>query len=252
MVLALARSRDRNRPGAGEPRPAATTRPSRRKRSCSRWRGCTGRAGATGTAARSGRPCSSQDGRAGNDRPFRTAFVRPDRLRFQFTDTGLGERSTILRRVDGRRPRCAPGGTAAGCPKRRKSAGALGVAAAPSGGSSTRVPGLLLHAPSAKGPSSSPPSDIQDGSDRGVSCYRIRGKGQKTPYTLTQGTQTLTVQDESITLWIDRATLPSAQGRGPEHVRRPTTRRASQPTRPSSTSRSRPSSSPSAPGRKTP
>src|SRR3972149_6323635 len=31
-------------------------------------------------------------GRAGNDRPFRTAFVRPDRLRFQFTATGSGGR----------------------------------------------------------------------------------------------------------------------------------------------------------------
>ena len=148
-----------------------------------------------------------KDGRAGNDRPFRTAFVRPDRLRFQFTETGLGERSTayivwtegteVHSWWDGQ-----PGVRNAGTLQ-----AALGVAAAPSGGSSTRVPGLLLPRSIGEGPIVIAAERIQDGSDRGVSCYRIRGKSQRTPYTLTMGTQTLTVQDESITLWIDRATL---------------------------------------------
>jgi hypothetical protein len=148
-----------------------------------------------------------QDGRAGNDRPFRTAFVRPDRLRFQFTETGLGERSTTyVVWTEGSEVRSwwdgQPGVRDAGSLQ-----AALGVAAAPSGGSSTRVPGLLLPRSIGEGPVVIGAERIQDGSDRGVSCYRIKGKGQRTPYTITQGTQTLTVQDESITLWIDRATL---------------------------------------------
>jgi outer membrane lipoprotein-sorting protein len=148
-----------------------------------------------------------EDGRAGSDQPFRTAFVRPDRFRFQFTDKGLGERSTayivwtegteVHSWWDGQ-----PGVRNAGTLQ-----AALGVAAAPSVGSSTRVPGLLLPRSIGGGPIVIAAERIQDGSDRGVSCYRIRGKSQRTPYTITQGTQTLTVQDESITMWIDRATL---------------------------------------------
>jgi len=148
-----------------------------------------------------------KDGRAGNDRPFRTAFVRPDRLRFQFTETGLGERSTAyIVWTEGTEVRSwwdgQPGVRNAGTLQ-----AALGVAAAPSGGSSTRVPGLLLPRSIGEGPIIIAAERIQDGSDRGVSSYRIRGKSQRTPYTLTMGTQTLTVQDESITLWIDRAKL---------------------------------------------
>jgi hypothetical protein len=148
-----------------------------------------------------------QDGRAGSDRPFRTAFVRPDRLRFQFTETGLGERSTsYIVWTEGTEVRSwwdgQPGVRNAGSLQ-----AALGMAAAPSGGSSTRVPGLLLPRSIGEGPMVIAAERIQDGSDRGVSCYRIRGKSQRTPYTITQGTQTLTVQDESITLWIDRVKL---------------------------------------------
>jgi hypothetical protein len=148
-----------------------------------------------------------QDGRAGNDRPFRTAFVRPERLRFQFTETGLGERSTTyVVWTEGSEVRSwwdgQPGVRNAGSLQ-----AALGVAAAPSGGSSTRVPGLLLPRSIGEGPVVIAAERIQDGSDRGVPCYRIKGKSQRTPYTITQGTQTLTVQDESITLWVDRARL---------------------------------------------
>jgi len=146
-------------------------------------------------------------GRAGNDRPFKTAFMRPDRFRFQFTDTGLGERSSAyIVWTEGTEVRswwdAQPGVRKAGTLQ-----AALGVAAAPSGGSSTRIPGLLLPRSIGEGPIVIAAERIQDGSDRGVTCFRIRGKSQKTPYTLTMGTQTVTVQDESITLWIDRATL---------------------------------------------
>ena len=146
-------------------------------------------------------------GRAGSDRPFHTAFVRPDRFRFQFTDPGLGERSSAyIVWTDGAEVRswwdAKPGVRNAGTLQE-----ALGVAAGISGGSSTRVPALLLPGTIGQGPPIIAAERIQDGSDRGVSCFRIRGKSQKTPYTLTMGAQTLTVQDESITLWIDRATL---------------------------------------------
>jgi outer membrane lipoprotein-sorting protein len=146
-------------------------------------------------------------GRAGSDRPFHTAFVRPDRLRFQFTDPGLGERSSAyIVWTDGTQVRswwdAKPGVRNAGTLQE-----GLGVAAGISGGSSNRVPALLLPGTIGQGPPIIAAERIQDGSDRGVPCFRIRGKSQKTPYTLTMGGQTLTVQDESITLWIDRTTL---------------------------------------------
>lgn len=147
------------------------------------------------------------DGRAGSDRPFHTAFMRPDRFRFQFTDTGLGERSSAyVVWTDGDEVHswwdAKPGVRNAGTLR-----DGLGIAAGVSGGSSIRVPGLLLPGSVGGGPLVVAAERIQDGADRGVPCFRIRGKSQKTPYTLTMGAQTLTVQDESITLWIDRATL---------------------------------------------
>jgi outer membrane lipoprotein-sorting protein len=146
-------------------------------------------------------------GRAGSDRPFSTAFVRPDRFRFQFTDPGLGERSSAyIVWTDGGEVRswwdAKPGIRNAGTLQE-----GLGVAAGISGGSSNRVPALLLPGSVGEGPPVIAAERIQDGSDRGVPCFRIKGKGQRTPYTLKMGAQTLTVQDESITLWIDRATL---------------------------------------------
>lgn len=147
------------------------------------------------------------DGRAGSDRPFKTAFMRPDRFRFQFTDTGLGERSSeYIVWTDGDEVHswwdAKPGVRNAGTLQ-----DGLRIAAGVSGGSSVRIPGLLLPRSVGEGPLIIAAERIQDGSDRGVPCFRIRGKSQKTPYTLTMGAQVLTVQDESITLWIDRATL---------------------------------------------
>ncbi len=144
-------------------------------------------------------------GRAGSDRPFATVFVRPGHLRFQFTDTGLGERSSsYVVWSDGNEVRswwdAKPGVRHPGSLQE-----ALAVAAGISGGSSMRVPGLLMREELGAGPLLVGPERIEDASDRDVACFRIRGKSQKTPYTLTMGTQLLTVKDESITLWIDRA-----------------------------------------------
>ena len=133
--------------------------------------------------------------------------MRPDRFRFQFTDTGLRRALVRVHRVDGRRRSALLVGRQAGRPQRRNVQDGLRIAAGVSGGSSVRIPGLLLPRSVGEGPSIIAAERIQDGSDRGVPCFRIRGKSQKTPYTLTMGAQVLTVQDESITLWIDRATL---------------------------------------------
>jgi hypothetical protein len=82
----------------------------------------------------------------------------------------------------------------------------LAIATGVSGGSSMRVPGLLMRDVMGGGPLLVAPERIEDGADRNVDCFRIRGKSQGTPYTLPMGAQMLTVQDESITLWIGKAT----------------------------------------------
>jgi len=51
------------------------------------------------------------------------------------------------------------------------------------------------------------PERSSDADDRGIACFRIAGKSRATPYTQTTGSITVTVQDEAVTLWIDRATF---------------------------------------------
>ncbi|HVN77204.1 MAG TPA: hypothetical protein VMT19_12880 [Thermoanaerobaculaceae bacterium] len=146
-------------------------------------------------------------GRAGSDRPFTTAFVRPGRFRFQFTDTGLGDRSSsYIVWSDGSEVRswwdAKPGVRRPG-----SLVEALTPATGISGGSSVRVPALLMPGEMSEGPLLVAPERIDDGSDRGVACLRIRGASRKTPYTLPMGRLVLTVRDETVTLWIDRSTL---------------------------------------------
>ena len=143
-------------------------------------------------------------GRAGSERPFTTAFVRPGRLRFQFTDPGLGERSSsYIVWSDGTEVRswwdAKPGVRQPGSLQ-----AALLPAAGISGGSSARVPGLLMPEALGEGPLLVAPERIEDGTERGVTCFRIVGKSRKTPYTLSMGARVLTVKEESVTLWIDR------------------------------------------------
>jgi hypothetical protein len=49
------------------------------------------------------------------------------------------------------------------------------------------------------------PERIEDETDRGVWCFRIRGKSRATPYERSSGTVSVMVEDETITLWIDRS-----------------------------------------------
>lgn len=142
----------------------------------------------------------------GSEQPFATVFVRPDHIRFQFTDTGLGERSSLyIVWSDGTEVRswwdAKPG-------VRRPASiqEALEVATGISGGSSVRVPGLLMPDKVPEGAPLIAPERIADGDDRGVPCYCVRGKSRQTPYTIKMGARTVTVQDETVTLWIDRST----------------------------------------------
>jgi outer membrane lipoprotein-sorting protein len=145
-------------------------------------------------------------GRAGSERPFKTAFLRPGQFRFQFTDPGLGERSSsYIVWSDGTQVRswwdAQPGVRNPGSVY-----DALAVATGISGGSSVRVPSLLLPQEFGGGPLLVGPEAIDDAVAGDADCYRIRGKSRKTPYTLMMGAQTRTVEDESITFWIDKTT----------------------------------------------
>lgn len=146
-------------------------------------------------------------GRAGSARPFATAFVRPGRFRFTFTDPGLGERSSsYIVWSDGTDVRswwdAKPGVRDPGSLE-----SALVPAAGISGGSSVRVPGLLMAEALGQGPLLVALERIGDGTDRDVVCFRVRGKGRTTPYTLSMGARLLTVKDESVTVWIDRTSF---------------------------------------------
>jgi len=146
-------------------------------------------------------------GRFGGEQPFRTAFVRPGRLRFEFTDRGLGGRSSrlVVWLSDGDAltwwdPK--PGVRQAGSLQE-----ALGAATGLSGGASDRVPGLLLPREVGAGSRLLRPERLEDADDRGVTCIRLKGKSRETPYSLTMGAQVLTVQDEAVTLWLERGTF---------------------------------------------
>ena len=148
-----------------------------------------------------------EDGRAGSRRPFATAFVRPDRFRFRFTDSGLGERtSSYVVWTEGTEVR-AWWDAQPGVRSMESLKEALGTASGISGGSSTRVPALLLPRQVGEGPPLATADRIDDGTDRGVACFRIKGRPRAVPYTVTTGGHVLTVQDETVTLWIERATF---------------------------------------------
>ncbi len=146
-------------------------------------------------------------GRFSTERPFATVFVRPGRFRFEFTDTGLGDRSSkYIVWVDGDTLR-SWWDAKPGVRRPESLQQALDVASGISGGSSLRVPGMLMPEVVGSGPLLVAPERIDDADDRGVACLRVRGKSRATPYTINMGERLLNVKDESITLWIDRATF---------------------------------------------
>jgi hypothetical protein len=148
-----------------------------------------------------------EGGRAGNQLPFATAFLRPQRFRFQFTDRGLGERSSSyivwsdpsdIRSWWDAKPGVRRPGTLQA---------ALDAAAGISNGASIRVPGMLMPDVVGAGAPLVGAERVEDGSDHGVVCFLITGKTRVTPYTTTMSGRSVVVKDESVTLWIERGTF---------------------------------------------
>jgi hypothetical protein len=146
----------------------------------------------------------TEGSRFGGEMPFRTAFLRPGPFRFEFVDTGLGDRSSkVALWWNGAEVHswwdAQPGERLSESLQQ-----ALDAAAGISGGASLRIPGMLLPAIVGAGAPLVGPELLQDADDRGVACLRITGKSRATPYAQTSGTITVTVQDETVTLWVDR------------------------------------------------
>lgn len=142
----------------------------------------------------------------GSDVPFLTAFVRDRGFRFQFTDSGLGDRvSKCILWWDGTDVQswwdAKPGVRHAESLQQ-----ALDAATGISGGASVRVPGMLLPAVVGSPAPLVDPERLGDDVVGGAGCYRLKGRSRATPYTETSGAQTVTVKEEVVTLWIDRAT----------------------------------------------
>jgi len=148
-----------------------------------------------------------EGGSFGTRVPFATAFVRGGPFRFQFTDLGLGEReSRFILWAEGDAVRVwweAQGGERRAASLRE----ALDAASGISAGASLRVPGLLLPDAVGEGLFLSAPERLGDEDERGVACFRLRGGGRQTPYPSSPGTGTITVENEIVTVWIDRATF---------------------------------------------
>ncbi len=146
-----------------------------------------------------------EGGSFGSTVPFATAFVRGGAFRFQLTDRGLGEReSRLVLWAMGGQVRAwweAAGGERSVVSLQAGLEAAAGVSA----GASLRVPGLLLPGEVRGGLFLSAPERLADEEERGVACYRLRGGGKPTPYPLTTGSGTVTVEDERVTVWVDRA-----------------------------------------------
>ena len=148
-----------------------------------------------------------EGGSFGSRQPFATAFVRSGGFLFRYTDTGLGERQNTYTVWLG------DGGVLAwwdASPGLRRSPSleeALDAASGVSSGASVRVPGLLMPEKVRGGAFLIAPERLADADDRGTACVRLRGRSRETPYTLTTGTGTVTVEDEHVTLWIDASSF---------------------------------------------
>ena len=119
-------------------------------------------------------------------RPFTTAFIRPDRFRYQYQANHAPNkvsRYLIWRKGDDVRSwwDITPGGQ-----KPQTLGLAMGGAAGVSGGSSTTVPGLLIPKEVGGSPLIAL-TELKRGEDEkldGTDCYRVEGMSFKTPLTL--------------------------------------------------------------------
>ena len=126
-------------------------------------------------------------------RPFTTAFIRPDRFRYQYQANHAANRvSRYLIWKKGEDVR-SWWDIAPGIQKPASLGLALGGAAGVSGGSSTTVPGLLLPK-EVGGARLSFLTELKRGEDEkldGIDCYRVEGMSVKV----------------SLTLWIEKKTF---------------------------------------------
>lgn len=141
------------------------------------------------------------------EKPFSTAFVRPDRFRFEFKDLSLGDpppayiiwaAGGVVRMWRGIQPEV----------QETDSLGdAISQATGVSNGVAYRVPSLLLPGLVPEGRS---PLDLNfalrigDADEAGIGCFRIRGQSIRTPRTLGEGEQAVVLQENSVTVWIDQ------------------------------------------------
>ena len=140
------------------------------------------------------------------DKPFETAFVRPDRIRFEFQDMSIGDPPpSYIIWADGNDVRTwwdvQPGVNRPATVSR-----ALAGATGGSQGTAHRIPSMLRPDPSA--PKSalelSYARRIEDGEVDGFVCFRIRGQSIMTPRTLGSGENSIVLSENSSTIWIDK------------------------------------------------
>lgn len=141
------------------------------------------------------------------EKPFTTAFARPDRFRLELKDKSLGDPPPIsiiwaagedVRTWSDQDP---------GVNTPASLAQALAAATGTSQGVSYRVPSLLLPGDA---PTGKPPLDLNyalrigDEEEAGYGCFRIRGQSIRTPRTLGEGEQAVVLRENSMTIWIDK------------------------------------------------
>ena len=140
------------------------------------------------------------------EKPFTTAFVRPDRIRFEYKDMSAGDPPpSYIIWADGADVRTwsdvQPGVNRPGT-----LSGAITEAAGVSQGASHRIPSMLL--PDASAPKSalelSYARRIEDAEEGGFECFRIRGQSIRTPRTLGSGENSIVLRENSSIIWIDK------------------------------------------------
>jgi hypothetical protein len=140
------------------------------------------------------------------EKPFTTAFVRPDRIRFEYKDMSAGEPPpSYIIWAEGADVRTwrdvEPGVNRPGT-----LGGAITDAAGVSQGASHRIPSMLLPDASAQKSAIelSYARRIDNAEVDGFECFRIRGQSIRTPRTLGSGENSVVLRENSSTIWIDK------------------------------------------------
>jgi hypothetical protein len=125
-------------------------------------------------------------GRRTEERPFRTAFVRPDRFRFEYQETGFfgAKRRYIVSRVGSKVQTWWDVRPGIEAPESLNSA--LGAATGVSGGSAHTIPVLLLPG-EVEGRRLTDMTDVKriaDATLGGVDCFRVEGTYANVPRTV--------------------------------------------------------------------